>query len=126
MPFLSMALTLTLVLTAKVVSVLDASLWEHFSLSLWKFLDKKGQYTPKSDASLCINKFPHLVLEVYSSQSQSDRNRMLLQAACLARLGNALRGTRPVRLSFRRYTSTTSCVRHGTSCTSLMCRMLLL
>ena len=49
------------------------------------------QYTPKSDASLRINKFPHLLLEVISDSGQSDCNRMLLQAACLARLGNALR-----------------------------------
>jgi hypothetical protein len=51
----------------------------------------KRQYTPKSDAFLRINKFPHLILEVISDQGQSDRNRMLLQGACLARLGNALR-----------------------------------
>src|SRR5260370_8898058 len=53
--------------------------------------DGKSQYTPKTDASLCINNFPHLVLEVVSDQAQWDCNRMLLQAACLARLGNALR-----------------------------------
>ena len=51
----------------------------------------KRQYTPKSDASLRINNFPHLLLEVISDQAQSDCNRMLLQAACLARLGGALR-----------------------------------
>jgi hypothetical protein len=51
----------------------------------------KNQYTPRSDASLRINKFPHLVLEVISDQAQSDCNCMLLQAACLARLGNAVR-----------------------------------
>jgi hypothetical protein len=51
----------------------------------------KRQYIPRSDASLSINGFPHLVLEIMSRENQSDRNRMLLQAACLARLGNALR-----------------------------------
>jgi hypothetical protein len=51
----------------------------------------KRKYAPKSDACLHINKFPHLVLEVISDSAESDRNRMLLQAACLARLGNALR-----------------------------------
>ena len=57
----------------------------------------KCQYTPKSDLSLRINNFPHLVLEIISDfenifdQAQSGRNRMLLQSACLARLGNALR-----------------------------------
>ena len=51
----------------------------------------KHDYCPKSDASLCINKVPHLLLEVTSDPStHSDCNRMLLQAACLARLGNAL------------------------------------
>jgi hypothetical protein len=51
----------------------------------------KSRYTPRSDASLCINRFPHLILEIISNQAQSDCNRVLLQAACLARLGNALR-----------------------------------
>ena len=53
--------------------------------------DSLRQYIPKSDASLCINIFPHLLLEVISDSGQSDRNRMLLQAACVARLGNVLR-----------------------------------
>ena len=62
----------------------------------WDFLlvadmgGEKAQYNPKSDASLRINKFPHLVLELNSDSSESDRIRMLLQAACLARLGDAL------------------------------------
>jgi hypothetical protein len=49
------------------------------------------KYTPDSDASLRIKGFPHLVLEIISDTSQSDQTRMLLQAACLVRLGNALR-----------------------------------
>jgi len=67
------------------------------SNSLWEFhliadvRGEKARYNPKSDASLCISRFPHLVLELISDPSQSDRIRMLLQAACLARLGNALR-----------------------------------
>ncbi len=48
----------------------------------------KAQYTPKSGASLFLNKFPHLVLEIISNSSELDRIRMLVQAACLARLGN--------------------------------------
>ena len=58
---------------------------------------RKCHYTPKSNLSLCINDFPHLVLEIISDletmsdTKQSGRNGMLLQAACLARLGNALR-----------------------------------
>jgi hypothetical protein len=64
----------------------------------WNFLlvaqsgGKEARYTPKSDARLCINGFPHLVLEIISDAAQSDMNRMLLQAACLARLGNAMKG----------------------------------
>ena len=52
--------------------------------------EEKVKYTPKSDASLRINKFPHLVLELISDQTHSDKIRMLLQAACLARVGKAL------------------------------------
>ena len=51
---------------------------------------EKSRYTPNSDISLCINGFPHLVLEVISSSSRSDCIRMLLQAGCLARLGHVL------------------------------------
>jgi len=61
----------------------------------------RRQYQPKSDASLRINRVPHLLLEVISDPAHSDRNRMFLQAACLARLGNALRKdqTRPFIVS---------------------------
>lgn len=52
---------------------------------------KRRKYTPKSDASLRINKVPHLLLEVISDTAHSDCTWMLLQAACVARLGNALR-----------------------------------
>ena len=52
---------------------------------------EKCKYTPKNDLSLRINDVPHLVLEIVSDEAQSDRNRMLLQASCLARLGNGLR-----------------------------------
>jgi len=50
----------------------------------------KRKYTPKSDVSLRINKIPHLLLEIVSDATESDCRRMLLQAACLARLGNVL------------------------------------
>lgn len=53
---------------------------------------EKTTYTPKSNASVRINKFPHLDLEVTSDQAESDRNRMSLQAASLAGLGNARGG----------------------------------
>ena len=53
---------------------------------------EKCQYTPKSDISLFINDLCHLLLEVASDEPHEwDRCRMLLQAACLARLGYALR-----------------------------------
>ena len=52
--------------------------------------NEKAEYTPRSDALLCINHFPHLILEIVSEGNQSDRVRLLLQAACLARLGNKL------------------------------------
>jgi hypothetical protein len=67
------------------------------SSGLWNFPliadinDEKHCYYPKSDLSLWVKNFPHLVLEIISNTSEADRNRMLLQAACLARLGNALR-----------------------------------
>lgn len=52
----------------------------------------KRQYTPRSDALLSINSLPHLLLEVVSDEDHEwDRFRMLLQAACLARLRRALR-----------------------------------
>ncbi|KAI9507571.1 kinase-like domain-containing protein [Russula earlei] len=44
-----------------------------------------------SDFHLRIRSFPHLVLEVSSSSSETDKHRMLLQASCLARIGNNLR-----------------------------------
>jgi hypothetical protein len=49
------------------------------------------RYTPKSDFSLQIEGFPHCILEVTSSDGQADCWRMILQASCLARLGNELR-----------------------------------
>jgi hypothetical protein len=51
----------------------------------------KFRYTPMSDFRLEIRKFPHFILEVVSTPNQADRWRMLLQASCLARLGNKLR-----------------------------------
>jgi hypothetical protein len=49
------------------------------------------QYTPKSDASLRVNKFPRFLLEIVSDQARSNRSRTLLQAACTARLGSQLK-----------------------------------
>jgi hypothetical protein len=55
--------------------------------------DEKMTYTPRSDFSVSIRDFPHLVLEVNSQKAnRSDENRMLLQAACFSRISNWLRG----------------------------------
>ena len=54
---------------------------------------EKLQYTPRSDFHMRINDFPHLVLEVNSQQNEGDHFRMLLQAACLSRIGNWLRAS---------------------------------
>jgi hypothetical protein len=53
----------------------------------------KSMYTPKSDFHMCINNFPHLLLEVVSQPNESDRFRMLLQASCMSRIGNWLRAS---------------------------------
>jgi len=42
---------------------------------------------------MCIKDFPHLLLEVNSQPNESDRFRMLLQASCIARIGNWLRAS---------------------------------
>ncbi|KAI0296939.1 hypothetical protein B0F90DRAFT_1743566 [Multifurca ochricompacta] len=54
------------------------------------------RYTPRSGFRLEIRKFPHCILEVASStrsslEVQQDLWCMILQASCLARLGNRLR-----------------------------------
>jgi hypothetical protein len=52
---------------------------------------QKSICTPRSDFLMCIKDFPHLLLEVNSQSNESDRFRMLLQASCIARIGNWLR-----------------------------------
>ena len=52
--------------------------------------DKKYSCTPKSGFHLSVNNLPCLVAEIQSDSSGNDRYRMLIQAACLVRLGNAL------------------------------------
>lgn len=49
------------------------------------------RYTPRSDFRVSIGTFPHIVLEVNSQANGSDEFCMLLQASCLARIGNWLR-----------------------------------
>ena len=55
--------------------------------------NEKLKYTPRSDFFMSIRNFPHLLLEVVSQSNEGDRYRMLLQASCLARLGNSLRAS---------------------------------
>jgi len=49
------------------------------------------KYTPRSDFRMSINDFPHIVLEVNSQTNGGDEFGMLLQAACISRIGNSLR-----------------------------------
>ncbi|KAH9968405.1 hypothetical protein BJV74DRAFT_273205 [Russula compacta] len=48
---------------------------------------KKYRYTPRSDFHVSVDQLVYLLVEVQSDNDQSDRYRMLLQAACAARLG---------------------------------------
>jgi len=48
-------------------------------------------YTPRSDFHMCIHNIPHLLLEVHSQPNEGDHFRMLLQAACISRIGSWLR-----------------------------------
>src|SRR4051794_14895288 len=52
--------------------------------------NKAYRYTPKSDIYLSFNGELCLMVEVQSKGNEDDRYRMLLQAACATRLGNAL------------------------------------
>ncbi|KAF8494250.1 kinase-like domain-containing protein [Gautieria morchelliformis] len=51
-------------------------------------------YTPRSVASLLVDGYPHMLMEIVSHSDGYDRFRVLLQAACLVRLSNALRYTK--------------------------------
>jgi hypothetical protein len=48
---------------------------------------KKYRYTPRSDFHVSVDRLVYLLVEVQSDTNQTDRWRMLLQAACAARLG---------------------------------------
>jgi hypothetical protein len=52
---------------------------------------KRYHYTPRSDFLLSVDQLVYLMVEVQSDRNESDRHRMLLQAACAVRLGNSLR-----------------------------------
>jgi hypothetical protein len=57
--------------------------------------DETMRYTPKSDFHMCIKDFPHFLLKVNSQSNEGDHVRMLLQAACISRIGNWLRASTP-------------------------------
>lgn len=48
---------------------------------------KKYNYTPRSDFHVSVDGLVHLLVKVQSERNQGDQYRMLLQAACVARLG---------------------------------------
>jgi hypothetical protein len=47
----------------------------------------KYHYTPRSNFHVSVDQLIYLLVEVQSDRNQSDRIRMLLHAACAARLG---------------------------------------
>ena len=49
--------------------------------------NKAYHYTPRSDFHASVDQLVYLMVEVQSKRNQADRYRMLLQAACAARLG---------------------------------------
>src|SRR6267154_5607603 len=51
---------------------------------------KECRYTPRSDFHVSVDRLVYLLVEVQSERDQSDRYRMLLQAACAARLGRQI------------------------------------
>ncbi|KAH9043912.1 hypothetical protein EDB85DRAFT_1885418 [Lactarius pseudohatsudake] len=60
------------------------------------------KYTPQSDFSMSIGGFPHLVAKVVSDRgSGKDKNRMLLQASWLVRLGNFLCKGEPPKFAIK-------------------------
>jgi hypothetical protein len=48
---------------------------------------KKFRYNPRSYFHVSVDRLVHLSVEVQSEDNQGDRYRMILQAACAARLG---------------------------------------
>ena len=70
--------------------------WSFPLVAFGKEESVKYLYTPLSNFRLDIRKFPHFILEVVSGdkptlEKQNDLWQMILQASCLARLGNEMR-----------------------------------
>ena len=71
-------------------------MWQSYQPVFQLVIETEGRnfcYTPRPDFHIRIKGFPHLVLEVNSQSNQSDRYCTPLQAACIARIGNSLRGS---------------------------------
>jgi hypothetical protein len=51
---------------------------------------RKYRYTPQSDFHVALDQLIYLLVEVQSDTNERDKYRMLLHAACVARLGRAL------------------------------------
>jgi hypothetical protein len=50
----------------------------------------KYRYTPRSYFHVSVDRLVYLMVEVQSDRDEKDRYRMLLQAACAARLGRKI------------------------------------
>jgi hypothetical protein len=64
--------------------------WPFKTIAFVESEQEKFRYTPRSDFHVSVNGLMHLLVEVQSDKHQYDRYRMLLQAACVARLGRML------------------------------------
>jgi len=64
--------------------------WQHRILVHIKSERKKYSYNPRSDFYISVDGLCRLLVEVQSDKDESDRYRMLLHAACVARLGRRL------------------------------------
>lgn len=52
------------------------------------FRNSHCRYTPKSDLFLAFHKIPRVVAEVFSTGSDNDEARIILQCGCIVRLVN--------------------------------------
>jgi len=52
-----------------------------------KLDNREYHYTPRSDFHVSVDQMVYLMVEIQSDRNQGDRYRMLMQAACAARLG---------------------------------------
>ena len=64
--------------------------WSHKLIVFVKSEEKKYRYTPQNDFHVSVDQLTSLLVEVQSDKNERDRYRMLLKAACAARLGRHL------------------------------------